>query len=100
MPTLVMQLLDLSVVYTGPGVAPERSRTTKAHLLSGSLTADGLAGRIHGEIEKGFIRAEVISAARLLEHDNYVAAKESGGIRTEGRDYELHNRDVVCIKWK
>jgi GTP-binding protein YchF len=100
MPSLVMQLLDLSVVYTGPGVAPQRSRTTKAHLISGSLTADGLAGRIHGEIEKGFIRAEVISAARLLEHDNYVAAKESGGIRSEGRDYELHNRDVVCIKWK
>lgn len=100
MPKLVMQLLDLSVVYTGPGVPPERSRTTKAHLLSGSLTADGLAGRIHGQIEKGFIRAEAATASKILEHDNYVAAKESGCIRSEGRDYELQNRDVVCIKWK
>eukprot|EP00980_Cylindrotheca_fusiformis_P000850 scaffold221_cov120-Cylindrotheca_fusiformis.AAC.11 len=100
MPKLVMELLDLSVVYTGPGVPPERSQTTKAHLISGPLTADGLAGRIHGDIEKGFIRAEVISASKLLEHDGYVGAKESGDIRAEGRDYELQNHDVVCIKWK
>jgi hypothetical protein len=59
-----------------------------------------MAGRIHGEIQKGFIRAEVIPAQLLLEHSNYVAAKESGDIRSEGRDYELHNKDVVCIKWK
>ncbi|KAL3939137.1 MAG: hypothetical protein SGBAC_006082 [Bacillariaceae sp.] len=100
LPLLVGQVLGLKLIYTGPGVPPERSRTTKAHLLLGPLTAEGLAGRIHGEIERGFMRAEVISAANLLEHDTFNAAKDTGSIRMEGREYELENGDVVCIRWK
>lgn len=100
LPLLAANILDLKLIYTGPGVPPERSRTTKAHLLSGPLTAEGLAGRIHGEIQRGFIRAEVIQAANLLEHESYNAAKDTGSIRLEGREYELENDDVVCIKWK
>lgn len=100
-PTLITQLLGMTIVYTGPGVPPEKSKTTRAHLVSsGRLSAQGLAGRIHGDIERGFIKAEVIPASILLEHKNYVAAKESGSIRSEGKDYELHDKDVVCIKWK
>ena len=99
-PTLITQLLNMSIVYTGPGVPPERSKTTRAHLLSGSLSAQKLAGRIHGDIEKGFIRAEVIPANVLLEHETYAAAKDSGSIRSEGKDYQLVDNDVVCIKWK
>ncbi|CAJ1953478.1 unnamed protein product [Cylindrotheca closterium] len=100
LPQLVAHVLGLKLIYTGPGVPPERSQTTKAHLLSGPLTAEGLAGRIHGEIESGFIKAEVISAANLLEHGTYNAAKDTGSIRMEGREYQLENNDVVCIKWK
>jgi hypothetical protein len=52
-PFMICKLLDLIVVYTGPGVPPERSRTTKAYLFSAnSWTADDLAGRLHGEIKK------------------------------------------------
>lgn len=101
LPSMICKLLDLIVVYTGPGVPPERSRTTKAHLFSNnSWTADDLAGRLHGDIRKGFIRAEVTPAESLLEHASYTAAKESGCIRTEGRDYVLNANDVVLIKWK
>jgi ribosome-binding ATPase YchF (GTP1/OBG family) len=65
------------------------------------LTAEGLAGRIHGKIEKGFIRgAEVTPASVLLGQENLVTARESGVIRTEGRDYRLETEDVVLIKWK
>jgi len=101
LPSMVKELLNLSLVYTGPGVPPERSRTTKSYLISNlGWTADDLAGRLHGEIQKGFIRAEVTPARSLLEHESYIAAKESGCIRTEGRDYVLNPSDVVLIKWK
>ena len=102
LPLLVNQVLDLSLVYTGPGVPPERSRTTKAHLLSNNdkMTAYDLAGRLHRDIQKGFIRAEVTTATRLLEQPSYSAAKETGGIRAEGKDYVLQPDDVVLIKWR
>jgi GTP-binding protein YchF len=100
LPTMAKHLLGLSVVYTGPGVPPERSKTTRAHLVSTGLTAEGLSGRLHGDIEKGFIRAEVTPAPILLDLPNYTAAKEAGCIRTEGREYKLDGDEVVLIKWK
>jgi hypothetical protein len=101
LPVMVTELLDMNTVYTGPGVPVERSKTTRAHLFTrGTLTAEGLARRIHGDIEKGFIRAEVVSAPALLHHASFMGAKEAGKVRTEGRDYALQGGDVVCIKWK
>jgi GTP-binding protein YchF len=99
LPNMARQLLGYSLVYTGPGVPPERSQTTRAHLFS-NLSADALAGRIHGTIQKGFLRAEVTPASALLQHSTYVSAKEAGCVRSEGRDYDLQEHDVVCIKWK
>jgi GTP-binding protein YchF len=100
LPSAVRSLLGLSLVYTGPGVPPERSKTTRAHMFrAGRLTALGLAGRIHGEIERGFIKAEVIPASELLAHGSYAGAKEAGAIRTEGKDYDVQDGDVVLIKW-
>eukprot|EP00562_Extubocellulus_spinifer_P030383 CAMPEP_0178721294 /NCGR_PEP_ID=MMETSP0699-20121125/24233_1 /TAXON_ID=265572 /ORGANISM="Extubocellulus spinifer, Strain CCMP396" /LENGTH=375 /DNA_ID=CAMNT_0020371891 /DNA_START=242 /DNA_END=1370 /DNA_ORIENTATION=- len=64
------------------------------------LTAEGLAGKLHGTIQKGFIRAEVVSAPELLEYPSHFAAKEAGCVRTEGRAYVLAPDDVVLIKWK
>ena len=101
LPNKVRELLDLSVAYTGPGVPPERSRTTRAYLFpSSSWTAHDLAGRLHGDIQKGFIRAEVVSAPELLRHANFAMAKESGCVKTDGRNYLLETNDVVLIKWK
>ena len=102
LPTMVRQLLDLFIVYTGPGVPPERSRTTKAYLYSKATapTTLQLAGRLHGEIQRGFIRAEVANAAILLEHPSYNAAKDAGVVRGEGKDAALEDGDVVFIKWK
>ena len=45
-------------------------------------------------------RAEVCQARDLLQHASYAAAKESGCMRTEGRDYGLVDGEVVCVKWK
>lgn len=101
LPRAVAQLLRLGTVFTGPGVPPERSKTTKAHIFrTGLMTASDLAGRLHGEIEKGFLRAEVINAAALATHASFAAAKDAGEIRSEGREYLLQPDDVVHIKWK
>ena len=101
LPTMVREMLGLSLAYTGPGVAHEATRTTKAHLFRrGGLTAAGLAARVHGDIEKGFVRAEVVPAATLLQFETYGAARDSGSMRTEGREYRMADDDVVLIKWK
>ena len=100
LPAMARSLLGLALVYTGPGVPRERSRTTRSHMLrQGSLTALDLAGRIHGEIKRGFVCAEVAPAPALLEHASYAAAKESGTLRTEGRGYVLGEDDVVLVRW-
>lgn len=101
LPTAVRSLLNLGLVFTGPGVPPERSCTTRAHLHKrGRLTAEALAGRIHGTIEKGFITAEVAPAADLLQHASFGAAREAGCVRTEGRTGALCDGDVVHVRWK
>lgn len=101
LPLLVKDILDLSLVYTGPGVPSERSQTTKTHIFkAGSMTASDLAGKLHGEIQRGFIRAEVMNSNELIRYDTYNDAKDDGNVRIEGRDYATQGGDVVLIKWK
>ena len=101
LPLLVKDVLDLALVYTGPGVPLERSQTTKTHILaSDSMSILDLAGKLHGDIQKGFMNAEVIGASELIRHETYAAAKDSGRIRMEGKDYMLQSGDVALIKWK
>lgn len=101
LPLRIKEVLDLALVYTGPGVPSERSRTTKTHLMtSNSMTASDLAGKLHGDIQKGFMHAEVITSTDLIENDSYTSAKDSGSIRMEGKEYVLQGDDVVFIKWK
>ena len=101
LPAAVRRLLGLGLVYTGPGVPKENTGTVRAHLIrSGGLTAEGLAGRLHGDILRGFVCAEVAPATELLQHASYSQAKDSGCVRTEGRGYVLAADDVVVVKWK
>ncbi|KAL3805859.1 hypothetical protein HJC23_007820 [Cyclotella cryptica] len=100
LPLLVKDVLDLALVYTGPGVPPGRSQTTKSHILASPSSVFDLAGKLHGDIQKGFMHAEVVNAAGLIQYDTYAAAKESGTVRIEGKEYMLQGGDVVLIKWK
>ena len=101
-PLLVKDVLNLALLYTGPGVPIEKSQTTKTHMIRKHkhLKAIDLAGRLHGDIAKGFMNAEVISALDLVQYENYNAAKDDGQIRMEGKDYVLEDDDVILIKWK
>lgn len=55
------------------------------------------AGRIHSDFERGFIRAEVISASDLQECGSIAAARSLGLLRQEGRTYEVQEGDVLNI---
>jgi GTP-binding protein YchF len=57
------------------------------------------AGAIHTDIERGFIRAEVVPAARLIEFGSIPAAKEKGCVRLEGKDYPVQDGDVIYFRF-
>jgi ribosome-binding ATPase len=87
-------LLNLNSFFTvGSGV-----RAQSWHLRRG-LTAWHAAGEIHTDIQKGFVRAEVIGWRALIDAGGYAAAREKGTLRVEGRDYVMQDGDVITVKF-
>ncbi len=68
------------------------------HLRKG-LSAWHAAGEIHGDIQKGFVRAEIIGWKELLESGGYAGARDKGLLRVEGRDYVMQDGDVINVKF-
>jgi len=62
-------------------------------------TALDAAGEIHTDFVKGFIRAEVVSAADLIAANSYAAVREQGRLRLEGRDYLVQDGDVMHFRF-
>ena len=58
------------------------------------------AGRIHSDMERGFIRAEVVPLAVLLELGSEQAARDRGALSVEGREYQVRDGDVVRFKFR
>jgi ribosome-binding ATPase len=87
-------LLRLIAFFTAGEAKPAQSW----HLREG-LTAWHAAGEIHSDIQKGFVRAEVIGWRELVEAGGYAAARERGTLRLEGRDYEMADGDVITVKF-
>jgi GTP-binding protein YchF len=57
------------------------------------------AGKIHSDIERGFIRAEIIPYHQLIESGSETAAKEKGLMRSEGKEYVMQDGDVVLFRF-
>ena len=57
------------------------------------------AGKIHSDIERGFIKAEVINYKELIECGSHAKAREKGLIRIEGKDYIMQDGDVVLFRF-
>ena len=55
--------------------------------------------RIHSDIERGFIKAEIVSYENLVREGSMVAAKEKGLVRQEGKEYIMQDGDVVLFKF-
>ena len=57
------------------------------------------AGKIHSDIERGFIKAEVVSYDDLIKEGSMVSAKEKGLVRSEGKEYVMQDGDVVLFRF-
>lgn len=68
-------------------------------LPEGSNAAQA-AGQIHGDMETGFIKADVINYSHLTEAGSFAAAREQGHLMVEGREYIVKDGDVLRIKFK
>jgi ribosome-binding ATPase YchF (GTP1/OBG family) len=61
--------------------------------------AQAAAGEIHSDIERGFIRAQVVAFGDLVAAGSIAACRERGTLRLEGRDYEVRDGDVIEFKF-
>ena len=71
----------------------------RAWTITKGTKAPQAAGKIHSDMERGFIRAEVISFEDLMACGSMTAAKEKGLIRSEGKDYIFKDGDIVVIRF-
>ncbi len=70
---------------------------TRAWTIHRGQNAAEAAGRIHTDIQKGFIRAEVIAYDDMVAHNGRNGAREAGKLRAEGRDYIVKDGDVILF---
>jgi ribosome-binding ATPase YchF (GTP1/OBG family) len=87
-------LLELVAFFTAGEAKPAQSW----HLRHG-LSVWHAAGLIHSDIQKGFVRAEVISWRELVDAGGYGGARERGTLRLEGRDYVVADGDVITVRF-
>jgi ribosome-binding ATPase YchF (GTP1/OBG family) len=88
------ELLDLIAFFTAGEDKPAQSW----HLRHG-LSVWHAAGLIHSDIQRGFVRAEVVSWDELVDAGGYAGARERGTLRLEGRDYVVVDGDVITVKF-
>ncbi len=87
------ELLNLVCFFTaGP-------KETRAWLIPRGTKAVKAAGKIHTDIERGFIRAEVYTYDNLVKLGSYKAVQEKGLVALEGKDYEVKDGDVIYFRF-
>lgn len=74
-------------------------KEVRAWPIKNGTKAPAAAGTIHSDFERGFIRAEIVSFTDLTECGNYVAAKEKGLVRSEGKEYVMKDGDVTLFRF-
>ena len=71
----------------------------RAWTIKKGTKAPQAAGKIHSDFERGFIRAEIVAFKDLEECGSMAAAKEKGLVRSEGKDYVMHDGDVTLFRF-
>ena len=72
---------------------------TRAWTITNGTKAVDAAGKIHTDISRGFIKAEIVSYEDLVNSGSINAAREKGLLRMEGKDYIMKDGDVVNFKF-
>ncbi len=87
------QLLDVITFFT------VNENEVRAWTISAGATAWEAAGKVHTDLQRGFIRAEVTAFAALAQHGSFAACREQGLMRLEGRDYPVQDGDILQIRF-
>jgi GTP-binding protein YchF len=88
------EVLDLITFFTITG-----GKVVRAWAIQRGTKAAQAAGKVHTQMEKGFIRAEALSFEQLVAVGDWHAARERGILRTEGRDYVVQDGDVCLFRF-
>ena len=72
---------------------------TRAWTVRRGSRAPEAAGKIHSDLERGFIRAETVSYTDLIAAGSYAAARAAGKVRDEGKEYIVQDGDILNIKF-
>src|SRR4028119_849481 len=87
------ELLGLRTYFTaGP-------KETRAWTIKAGMSAPQAAGVIHSDFERGFIRAETVAYNDLVATNSMSGAKEKGLVRSEGKEYIVHEGDVMLFRF-
>jgi ribosome-binding ATPase len=87
------EMLGLITFYTMVG------KEIRAWTIPKETTSSKAAGKIHSDMERGFIKAEVINFDDFMRYGSEQAAREKGQIRIEGRDYIVRDGDILRIRF-
>jgi hypothetical protein len=87
-------LLNLVTFFTATG-----EKEVRAWTIVRGTKAPQAAGKVHSDMEKGFIRAEVVAFSDLDVCGSFAAARERGLVRLEGRDYIVQDGDVIHFRF-
>jgi ribosome-binding ATPase YchF (GTP1/OBG family) len=71
----------------------------RAWTITKGSSAQKAAGKIHSDIERGFIRAEVVSFTNFVSLGNMAAARDKGLLRLEGKTYEVKDGDIINFRF-
>lgn len=88
------RILDLVTFFTA------NERETRAWSVKRGTTVYEASGKIHTDMQKGFIKAEVINYDELVKIGSIQKAKDLGIVRIEGRDYVVEEGDIIYIRFK
>lgn len=86
-------LLGLATFFTAGG------KETRAWTFKRGMKAPQVAGIIHSDFERGFIRAETMSFADLDKYGSVAAVREAGRLRSEGKEYEVQDGDIIEFRF-
>ncbi|GEL12790.1 GTP-binding protein YchF [Lapidilactobacillus concavus DSM 17758] len=86
-------LLGLATFFTSGG--PE----TRAWTFKKGMKAPQVAGVIHSDFERGFIRAETVSFSDLDQYGSMQAVREAGRLRSEGKEYQVQDGDIIEFRF-
>lgn len=86
-------LLGLATFFTAGG------KETRAWTFKRGMKAPQVAGIIHSDFERGFIRAETVSFADLDHYGSMQAVREAGRLRSEGKEYVVQDGDIIEFRF-